>query len=146
MLALNRRCGALLLTLAAGLAAACTSGPGPVNVASHDEQTRQIRADKDQMLRTSPESPIPADKRAGFAGLAYYDIKPEFHVPAFLIVDTSGPAMIITLQTSTNVPRQMRRVIARFHARAGELQADGLRRPGRFGHEAALRAFRRSHQ
>ena len=92
------------------LAAACTSGPGPVDATSHDEQTREIRADKDAMLRSSRESPIPVEKRASFTGLTYYDIKPEFHVTAFLTVDRSGPPVVIKLQTSTNAPREMRKV------------------------------------
>jgi uncharacterized protein (DUF1684 family) len=97
-------CVLLLLTVA------CTSGPGPVDDAAHDQTTREIRRDKDQMLRTSPDSPIPAEKRGSFAGLAYYDIKPEFHVPSFLKTDRSGPPVIIQLQTSTNEPRKMRKV------------------------------------
>jgi uncharacterized protein len=97
-------CVLLLLT------AACTSGPGPVDTTSHDQETRDIRARKDEMFRSAADSPIPAEKRAAFAGLAYYDIKPEFHVTAFLTVDRSGPQTVIKLDTSTHEPRQMRKV------------------------------------
>ena len=96
---------ALLLVLAG-----CTSGPGPVDSRSHDEQTLDLRARKDSMFRSSDDSPIPADKRTTFTGLSYFEIKPEYHVSSFLNVDRTGPPMIITLQTSTNVPRQMRKV------------------------------------
>jgi uncharacterized protein len=92
------------------LGAACTSGPGPVDATAHDQETRDIRARKDEMFRSSPDSPIPADTRGRFAGLAYYDIKPEFHVTGFLTVDRSGPPMLIKLDTSTHEPRQMRKV------------------------------------
>jgi uncharacterized protein (DUF1684 family) len=92
------------------LAGACTSGPGPVDATQHDQETRDIRARKDAMFRNSPDSPIPAGQRGTFTGLAYYDIKPEFHVPAFLNVDRSGPQVLIKLDTSTHEPRQMRKV------------------------------------
>jgi hypothetical protein len=81
-----------------------------VDDSAHHEQTRQVRADKDLMLRTSPDSPIPAAAQASFAGLAYYDIRPEFRVPSFLTVDRSGPPVVIELQTSTNKRRRMRKV------------------------------------
>ena len=93
------------------LAAACTSGPPPpTDSGAHDRATREIRARKDVMMREGSDSPLPADKRASFPGLPYWDIKPEFHVSSFLTVDRTGPPMIITLDTSTNVPRKMRRV------------------------------------
>jgi len=94
------------------ISAACTSGPAaPVDSGAHDRDTLEIRARKDVMMREGPDSPIPAEKRTAFGGLAYYDIKPEFHVTSFLTVErTGGAPMIITLQTSTDVPRKMRRV------------------------------------
>jgi uncharacterized protein (DUF1684 family) len=92
------------------LTAACTSGPGPVDDGGHHERTRQIRADKDLMLRTSQDSPILPEARPSFAGLPYYDIKPEFRVPSFLTIDRSGPPAVIELQTSTNQRRRMRKV------------------------------------
>jgi uncharacterized protein (DUF1684 family) len=92
-------------------AAACTSGPPPpTDAGAHDRATHEIRARKDVMMREGQDSPLPADKRASFPGLAYWDIKPEYHVSSFLTVDRTGPPMIITLDTSTNVPRKMRRV------------------------------------
>jgi len=92
------------------IATACTSGPPPVDSTSHDQETREIRIRKDAMLRSSEESPIPADTRASFSGLSYYDIRPEFHVPAYLEVDPSSTQVLSTLDTSTNQPRKMRRV------------------------------------
>jgi len=93
-------------------AIACTSGPPPPNdPAKYDRDTLEMRARKDEMFRLSQDSPIPADKRGAFTGLPYFPINPDFHVSSFLTVDkTGGPPMIITLQTSTNVPRKMRRV------------------------------------
>ena len=62
------------------------------------------------MFRAAQDSPIPIEKRSAFGGLAYWEIKPEYHVSSFLTVDRSGPPLIITLQTSTTMPRKMRRV------------------------------------
>jgi uncharacterized protein (DUF1684 family) len=92
------------------LASACSSGPAPVDSRPHDQQTLEIRLRKDAMFRDGQDSPIPAEKRGAFTGLTYYDIRPEYHVSSFLTVDRTGPPMIITLQTSTDAPRKMRRV------------------------------------
>jgi uncharacterized protein (DUF1684 family) len=81
-----------------------------VDSAAHDQETLTMRAAKDQMFRSSPDSPIPGAERARFTGLAYYDVQPAFHVPAFLTVDRSGPPVVITLETSLDTPRKMRRV------------------------------------
>jgi len=93
------------------LAAACTSGPPPpTDSGAHDRATLEIRARKDNMMRSGEDSPLPPEKRASFTGLPYFEIKPEYHVSSFLTVDRTGPPMIITLDTSTKVPRKMRRV------------------------------------
>ena len=57
-----------------------------------------------------PESPLPADKRASFAGLTYYPIDERYHVPARLTKDVSGTPTVIELPTSTHQRRRMRRV------------------------------------
>lgn len=45
------------------------------------------RADKDAFFHRSPQSPIPADERASFGGLAYYDPTPDlvFTVPVDVV-------------------------------------------------------------
>ena len=69
---------AALLVMAA---AACTSGPPPpVDARPYDAQIQSWRADKDAMLRTSADSPIPAANRASFPGLPYFPIDPAYHV------------------------------------------------------------------
>jgi uncharacterized protein (DUF1684 family) len=102
-----------LVRLAAGVlvavATACTSGPGPVNGLPYEQQVMAWREAKDASFRRDG-SPLPADQRAAFTGLAYYPIDPAYHVPARLTEDRTGPAVIIELQTSTNQRRRMRRV------------------------------------
>ena len=62
------------------------------------------------MFRTDPDSPLPAQARAAFTALAYYDIKPEFRVPAYLALERTNPPIVIELQTSTNQKRRMQKV------------------------------------
>ena len=40
------------------------------------------RAARDELFRTHPQSPLPVEERAGFAGLPYFDYDPELRVLA----------------------------------------------------------------
>lgn len=88
----------LLLALLAGACAA---------PASYPDQIAAWRAEKDDFMRHSGESPVPAEKRAGFPALPYYPIDEQYRVPAALKVARGDE--IIELGTSTGVPRRMRR-------------------------------------
>ncbi len=59
-------------------------------------------------MRASPQSPVPADRRSGFAPLTYFAIDPEYRVPASLQVIQSDDVM--EMPTSTGQRRQMRRI------------------------------------
>jgi uncharacterized protein len=98
--------------LAAALAGACTSGPGPIDDRPYEQQVLADRAAKDTAFRTNADedSPIPADQRATFPGLSYYPIDPAFRVPAFLTEDRSGPPVVIELQTTKAERQPMRKV------------------------------------
>jgi uncharacterized protein (DUF1684 family) len=100
----------ILASLALAVAAACTSGPGPIDDRPYIEQIQALRRDKDQMLRSAPDSPIPAETRASFPGLPYYDIKPEFRVPAFLTEHRTDPPLVIEMQETDGQTVKMRRV------------------------------------
>ena len=104
---LTNRAGALLACLAV---ASCTSGPGPPDERPYQEQVAAFRADKDQFFRTGKESPIPAEERAAFTGLAYYAVDPAARVPTYLTQERTAPAVIIQLQTSGDELRKMRKV------------------------------------
>ncbi len=65
-----------------------------------EEQILRQRAEKDEMFRNDPDSPIPPEQRASFVGLDYYPYNPEmrflvrlerFPEPEpFVIVTTTG--------------------------------------------------------
>ncbi len=69
-----------------------------------------FRSEKDTAFRSTADSPIPPANRAAFNGLAYYPFDAKYRVPARLIADPSREALVISLQTSSSAPRQMRRV------------------------------------
>ena len=91
-------------------ATACSSGPGPVDSGSYVEQVRKARADKDTTLRTDKKSPIPEASRATFPGLAYYDIKPEYRIPAVLTEQRGGQPVIIEMPQTDGTTERMRKV------------------------------------
>lgn len=83
--------------------AACTAAPEP---AAPD--VAAWRAEKDRYLRESPDSPVPAGKRASFPPLPYYAIDPAYQVPAALTVAPGDD--VLELPTSTGKRRRMRRI------------------------------------
>jgi uncharacterized protein (DUF1684 family) len=93
-----------LISVAALCAAACTSGPGPVDDRPYEQQVIAWRQQKDAAFRApdNKDSPIPAANRATFPGLVYFPIDPNYRVPAALTPETSNPPVIIELQTSTD--------------------------------------------
>ena len=101
---------ALWCLAGAVLLQACTSGPGPIDDRPYVEGVMAVRAEKDRMLRTSKDSPIPPEARARFPGLPYYDIKPEFRLPSFLTERRGEAPVIIEIQTTDNKTEKMRRV------------------------------------
>lgn len=105
------RAAVLLISLvSAFVLPACTSGPGPVDQAPYLDDIRASRADKDKMLRTDPDSPIPADQRAAFPGLAYFDVNEEYRVPASLRELTGVPPVVIEMQETDGQKTKMRKV------------------------------------
>lgn len=100
------RIGAALF-LATALAA-CTSGP-TLDDAPYVAQIQKDRADKDVFFRTA-DGPLPADKRASFAGLGYFPIDSSYNVPARLEVDTVDRSTVLQLDTSTHQKRRVRRI------------------------------------
>jgi uncharacterized protein (DUF1684 family) len=101
---------ALSLMLAALVVASCSSGPSPIDERPYVEKTQMTRRDKDLWLRSGDDSPLPADKRAAFTGLPYYDIKTEYRVPAFLTERRGEAPVIIEIQQTNNTREKMRRV------------------------------------
>ena len=90
--------GCVLLALAG-----CSTPPLP-----YPEQIAAWHAEKDQFMRESSESPVPASQRASFAPLSYFPVDPTYRIPGALQAAPGSPA--IEMPTSTGQRRQMRRV------------------------------------
>jgi uncharacterized protein (DUF1684 family) len=93
---------------AACLVLACAAGGCGSPPAGYPDGVAAWRAEKDDFMRTSAESPVPADQRAALHPLPYYPIDAQYLVPAGLNVERGDE--VIELSTSTGVPRRMRRV------------------------------------
>ena len=83
--------------------AACTAEERP-----YDEEIAARRAEIDRFMRESPQSPIPAARRSGFPPLTYFQIDPDYRVPAALTVARGTD--VIEIPTSTGQRRRMRRI------------------------------------
>jgi uncharacterized protein len=93
----------ITLALGAALLAACSTAPLP-----YPDQIAAHRAEVDRFMRTSADSPIPAEKRATFPPLSYFPVDPAYRVPAALQPAPGGP--VVPMPTSTGQVRQMQRV------------------------------------
>lgn len=83
--------------------AACSKTPVP-----YADQIAAWHAEKDRFMRQSPDSPVPAEKRAAFPPLPYFAVDPEYRVPASL--EPAAAGTIVEMPTSTGQRRQMRHV------------------------------------
>lgn len=97
--------GRVLLCLI--LLSAVWSGCGSPDVPYSDEITAW-RASKDQFMRESPESPVPAAERGAFPPLRYFPVAPEYRVPAELSL--APDSTTLSIPTSNGKPRLHRRV------------------------------------
>jgi uncharacterized protein (DUF1684 family) len=82
---------------------ACTAKQVP-----YADDINNWRAQKDDFMQRSEESPIPADRRASFPPLSYFPIEPEYRVPAALTVARGND--LIQIPTSRGERRQHYRV------------------------------------
>ena len=83
--------------------AAC--GPGPEDYGTTVAQNRAL---KDESFRSSPDSPIPPDKRNVLLPLAYYAVDEAFAVPAEL--EMSQDRSRLKIPTSTGKLRDYERI------------------------------------
>jgi uncharacterized protein len=89
--------GLLLLTFA------CKAAELP-----YGDEIAAWRATKDEFMRSSKDSPVPAERRATFPPLSYFPIAPEYKVPAALAVDRGSD--ILEIPTSRGERRRHQRV------------------------------------
>jgi uncharacterized protein (DUF1684 family) len=91
--------------LVAALAAACSSKPPEAK--GYVAQILAERAEKDAFFQKSDE-PIPQNRKAELLPLSYFPVDPDYNVGASLKPEASDT--VVSIQTSTGTPRQMRRV------------------------------------
>jgi len=72
------------------------------------EALEGFRAARDQLFRRHPESPLPAEARAGFPGVPYYSHRPGLRAEAALETEADGPELVIP--SSTGDPVRFRRL------------------------------------
>jgi uncharacterized protein len=99
----RRIVGGLGAALVWVLAAACSKTPVP-----YPDQIAAWHAEKDRFMRESPESPVPAEKRAAFPPLPYFPVDPAYRVPASL--QPAAANTVVEMPTSTGQRRKMRHV------------------------------------
>ncbi len=58
-----------------------------------------FRRAKDALFATHSQSPIPAEHRAGFAGLAYYPYRPDMRMQVALEPDSTGGELVLPAST-----------------------------------------------
>jgi uncharacterized protein (DUF1684 family) len=92
--------------LVLALAPACSSAPD--DDASYLKEIEQFRAEREQFMRSDPESPIPPDKKNVLLPLKYFAADPSFVVPAVLRVADERP--VFEMPTSTGTIRRNVRV------------------------------------
>jgi uncharacterized protein (DUF1684 family) len=101
-----------LVVLVLASAAACSSGPPPVDTRPYEQQVQAARGAKDAAFRDprNDDSPIPPDKRAAFPDLVYYPIDGAYRVPASLTETPTARPVIIELETSQGQRERYRKV------------------------------------
>lgn len=92
------------------IAAACSSGPQPIDDTSHDQDILAWRVSKDAMFKSSSDSPLMPEDKVKFTGLPYYPIDAAYRMPAVLRENRTAPRLIIELPTSSTEMRRMQRV------------------------------------
>lgn len=102
----------LSLLLGIGILSGCADGEEGVPDAAimpFDAETLvQFRADKDQFLRESPDSPMPDSIRREFAGLKYFEPDSSYAIAARL--DAFPEPIKLKMMTTTGEQRDMLRV------------------------------------
>ena len=94
---------------------------GSGNKVSYVELIQQERNDKDNFLRTSPDSPLSKEEKEKFGGLNYYAINETFKVEATLEPVSSNE--VVTMATSDGKEKRYRKYAhAKFQLSGKALQ------------------------
>ena len=95
---------ARLILIASVIATGCTETPGPADDAAYVQKVKEWRAERDKTWSESND-PIPAERHAEFLPLKYFDVDPNYSVPAELKLSNERP--VVELPTSTGTLRKM---------------------------------------
>lgn len=87
---------------------ACSSGPSAPDDSVYLEQLETARAFKNQQFLEAPDSPVPLEKRDVLLPLRYYQIDPNYSVPAALRLSDERP--VFEMPTSSGALRRMQLV------------------------------------
>jgi uncharacterized protein (DUF1684 family) len=105
--AVPRRGVLAALSLAVTLVAGCTSGPSAPDEGAYIQEVAEHRAAIDRAFHEQ-DDPIPRDKRDKLLPIPYYDVDPNYAVPAALKLADERP--VFEMPTSTGKRRRMQRV------------------------------------
>jgi uncharacterized protein (DUF1684 family) len=92
-----------MITVVALHAVAC-SAPKPPDDTDYTTGVIRAREEKDEYLRTSPDSPVTESGRQTFLPLAYYDVDPSYMVPAALRPSDDSSTIMIPTSAGTQDP------------------------------------------
>ena len=115
------RLAVLALTLAS--LAACSSGPSAPDDSEYLGQLEAARTFKDQQFLEAPDSPVPLERRDALLPLRYYQIDPNYSVPAALRLSDERP--VFEMPTSSGALRKMQLVGVLEFTLLGELRSLG---------------------
>ena len=96
-----------LLVVCVAVAGACTSGPPAPDDTKVLQSIEQWRADREQLFRDGPDSPIPPNKRDQLLPIPYYPVDQAFVVPAALKLSDERPVFDIPTSTGTQRKYQL---------------------------------------
>jgi len=96
------------IMLASGVMNGCTSGPSAPEDSTYAQKLAVERAEKDQLLRDGPDSPLLPGTRDKILPLKYFPIDAKYAVPGVLRLDEQRTPLEIP--TSTGQLRKMERV------------------------------------
>jgi uncharacterized protein (DUF1684 family) len=71
-------------------------------------ELEQYRERKDDFFANDRQSPIPADQRAGFEGLSYFEPDPDYRVEADLVLDDGDETVV--MDTTVDTQQEYERV------------------------------------
>jgi uncharacterized protein (DUF1684 family) len=95
---------ALVAALMIAAAAAGCSAPAPPDNRDYTTRVIEARKQKDDYLRTSPESPMTESGKKTMLPLVYYDVNPEYKVPAALNPSDDSSTIMIPTSAGTQDP------------------------------------------